>query len=204
MRIKVLLATVALGAVALTATAQVYSVNAVGFINVDAPVGLSMIANQLDNMNGNKIADLIPSPPESSAIYKFAGTFSVNTFEFGEWTRPDETLLPGEGAFFLNAGTEPFRITFVGEVPQGDLKTSLPAGLSIVSSQVPQAGKVQTDLGYPAAENDRIYRFVGGSYSIYTFEFGEWAPEPEVGVGEGFWVQKEAAVDWTRTFSVNQ
>jgi hypothetical protein len=74
-----------------------------------------------------------------------------------------------------------------------------------VSSQVPQQGKLQTDLGFPPAENDVVYTFKNpGGYTIYAFEFGEWSPsEPVIGVGEGFWVEKVAATTWTRNFSVN-
>jgi hypothetical protein len=79
--------------------AQVYSVNAVGFINVDVPAGFSIIANQLDNMNGNKIGDLIKDVPDGTTIYKFAaGTgYSINAFDFGEW---DPVPVPNVGEGF--------------------------------------------------------------------------------------------------------
>jgi hypothetical protein len=187
--------------------AQVYSVNAVGYINLEVPAGLSMIANQLDNMDGNLVADLMPADaPEGTIVYKFAGTFSINTFEFGEWSDLAMTLAPGEGAFILNPTDTPYTVTFVGEVPQGALATDLPSGLAIVSSQVPQAGHLQTDLEYPAEEGDIVYRFRregADGYTIYTFEFGEWSAAPNIEVGEGFWVQKAAAGTWSRDFSVN-
>jgi hypothetical protein len=167
-----------------------------------------MIANQLDNLHGNLVADLMPADaPEGTIVYKFAGTFSINTFEFGEWGDANMTLAPGEGAFILNPTDTAYKVTFVGEVPQGTLNTDLPAGLAIVSSQVPQAGHLSDVLGYSGDEGDIVYRFRregAEGYTIYTFEFGEWSAAPNIEVGEGFWVQKVAAGMWTRDFSVNQ
>jgi hypothetical protein len=104
-------------------------------------------------------------------------------------------------------GTAPVQLTFVGEVMQGSLSNPLPQGFALRSSQVPQAGRVATDLGYPAADGDIIYTFAGGTYSIFTYDLsgvGGWDPsEPTIAVGQGFWSRKVAAGNWTRTFSVN-
>jgi hypothetical protein len=209
MRTKTLLLTAALGAVGLTsATAQqVFSVNAVGFVNVVVPAGFSMIANPL-NAPTNTIPALFAGVPDGTTIYKFDGTsYSLNTLDLGEWGLPTQTLLPGEGAFIRNPGTAPFTVTFVGEVMQGSLSNPLPANFSIKSSQVPQAGAVATLLGFPAADGDTIYQFVSAqqAYVIHTLDLGEWSGgEPNIAVGESFFSKKVAAGNWTRTFSVNQ
>ena len=49
-------------------------------------------------------------------------------------------LLPGQGVFVKNPRPTPLTITFVGEVMQGDVNQQMVAGLSMVSSKVPQAG----------------------------------------------------------------
>jgi hypothetical protein len=209
MRTKTLLLTAALGAVGLTsATAQqVFSVNAVGFVNVVVPPNFSMIANPL-NAPTNTIPALFAGVPDGTTIYKFDGTsYTVNTLDLGEWGLPAQTLVPGEGAFIRNPGTAPFTVTFVGEVMQGSLSNPLPANFSIKSSQVPQAGTVATLLGYPAADGDTIYQFVSAqqAYVIHTLDLGEWSGgEPNIAVGESFFSKKVAAGNWTRTFSVNQ
>ena len=209
MRTKTLILTAALGvAGAASAMAQVYSVNAVGYINLTAAPGFIMMANQLDNGNGNMVADLIPAPAEGTFLWKFdsaTGLYDANAYEFGEWSKPEMVLGLGEGAFLQNTSSAAFTITLVGEVPQGTLTTEVPAGFAIVSSQVPQAGQIDTVLGYPAVEGDTVYLWSTAiqNYVIATFEFGDWSVPPVVAVGEAVFSSKAAAATWTREFSVN-
>src|SRR5213075_206777 len=75
MRTKTTLLTAALVAAgALTSMAQVYSVNIVGYINLNIPKGFSMIANQLDTTPDNTLASVLPNPPENTSCYKFTLT----------------------------------------------------------------------------------------------------------------------------------
>jgi hypothetical protein len=207
MRTKTLAITAALAAAgALTSMAQaVYSVNAVGYINLTLCPGFSIIANQLDAGAGNNtVSKLFAGVPDETVVYKFVnGAYTVNTFEFGAWERPDETLVPGEAAF-VKVKSEA-KVTFVGEVPQGNLTTPLVAGFQLVASQVPQSGQLDTVLGWPAADEDVIYFFKCDTqaYDIYTYEFGAWDKLPVPAVGQGFFAKKKAAATWTRTFSVN-
>jgi hypothetical protein len=188
----------------IAASAQVYSVNVVGYINVDVPVGFSMIANQLDS-GDNTVANLMPEVPEGTTLFKFVpatGAYAGNTFEFGEWANPAMTLEPGEGAFISTA--EAFTALLVGEVKQGALSTPLVQGFQIVASQVPQAGAVDSVLGFVPEEGDTVYRFnnATGSYASATYEFGEWFA-PSLEVGESFFLFKVgAATSWDRTFNV--
>jgi hypothetical protein len=204
MRTKLLLSAAVLGVAGIVAaSAQVYSVNVVGYINVDVPTGFSMIANQLDS-GDNTVANLLPAPPEGTTIYKFVGgAYVINAFEFGEWSIPTMTLNPGEGAFISNTSGAVFKALFVGEVKQGELTTLLSQGFQIVASQVPQSGALDTELGFPVAEGDVVYQFnnATGGYSISAYEFGEWAA-PVPAVGEAFFVNKVSAAAWTREFSV--
>lgn len=207
MRTKTLLATAAVAAAgAVTSMAQVFSVNAVGYINIDVPVGFSMIANQLVNSN-NTVVGLFPNASDGTTVYKFTGAgYDLSTYDagFGEWSNPALSLAPGEGAFIRTL--TPFKATFVGEVKTGDLSNPLPAGFSIRSSEVPQAGKLVADLKYTPADGDTIYQFANGSYTPSTWDagFAEWSSgEPTIKVGEAFFVKKNAAGAWTRTFNVN-
>lgn len=210
MRTKLILTTAAFGVASFGALAQVYSVNAVGYINVDVPArGYALVANQL-NTGGNTVPEVLPGVPEGTIVYKYSqtGGFGANSFEFGEWANPTQTLTPGEGFFLQNNSANAIKVTFVGEVPQGALSTTLANGLNLVSSKVPQAGKLVADLGFPATEGDIIYQWNSGTQAYGPangFEFGEWAGgEPQIKVAEGFFVQKNGAGTWTRNFSVNQ
>lgn len=204
MRTKALLLTAAFVAVGVvSSSAQVYSVNAVGYVNLQIPKGFSMIANPL-KASSNTVGALLASAPDGTTIYKFAnGKFSINAKDFGEFGTPAETLNPGEGAFIEAPAA--FTVTFVGEVPQGALTQSIPKGFSIQASQVPQSGQLDTVLKFPAAEGDIVYRFnnATGRYASSAFDFGAWDVAPVPAVGESFFVNKAAATDWKRDFSVN-
>lgn len=209
MRTKTLLVTAALSAVGLSSSMaqQVFSVNAVGFVNVDLPKGLALIANPLKAAS-NTIKDLFAGVADGTTVYKYDGTaFSINTLDLGEWSDPAQTLLPGEGAFVRNPGAAA-KVTFVGEVMQGSLSNPIdgPNKLSIKSSQVPQAGKIVADLGFPATDGDTVYQYnnAAGAYAIHTLDLGEWSDgEPALAVGEAVFVRKVDKSDWKRTFSVN-
>jgi len=213
MRTKTLYLTALLGAASIaTSVAQtVYSVNAVGYVNVTFKSEYTLVANPLV-AETNTVAVLFDAAPSGTTVYKYnVATTSYDSANknklTGKWNNLTMTLLPGEGAFVKNTGTADFTITFVGEVLQGTLTNTLPLGYSIASSQVPQAGLLQTDLAFPAVKGDTVYKFVSGAYVGYNVNnlTGKWSPsEPSVAVAESFFVKKKATVDWTRTFSVNQ
>jgi hypothetical protein len=196
---------------AATSFAQVYSINTVGYVNTVTKPGFNMIANPLDNKAGNKVSDLFAGVPDGTTLFKYTGGGyeNPNAYDsfFGGWGDPNQPLVPGEGVFLqLPAGADR-TLTFVGEVKQGHLVTPLPAGFAMVSSQVPQAGLLATDLKYPAADGDNIFTYANpGGYSVYNYDslFGGWSPnEPTIGVGQAFWSQKVAAAQWVRDFTVN-
>jgi hypothetical protein len=209
MRTQLILTTAAFVAGSLAASAQVYSVNAVGYINITVPAkSYALVANQL-NVGGNTLLEVLPTAPDGTVVFKYtqAGGFSANGVEFGEWGTPTQTVAPGEGFFLQNNGDAAATFTFVGEVPQGTLSTALAQGLNLVSSQVPQAGKLVEDLKFPAADGDVVYQWDSAAQKYKDpngFEFGEFGGgDPTIGVGEGFFVNKSSASTWDRTFSVN-
>lgn len=187
-------------------------VNAVGYVNLDLPAGFSLIANPLNN-GANKLSAVIPTAPEDSIIFTFSnGAFDpVAPQFFGGgigWDSPDVVIAPGKGFFIQMAA--PGKLTFVGEVPQGTLTTAVPAGFSILASQVPQAGKVTTDLGFQAAGDDTVFKFRNDlqrydDSAPQYFEGVGWDPtEPTLTVGESFFLLRTGtAGSWTRTFTVN-
>jgi hypothetical protein len=217
MRTKTLLLTAALSAAGVaTSMAQVYSVNAVGYVNVTLQPGFNLISNPLVAQN-NTIASLFaeagPKAP-GMQVYKFTGAgYKIALYDDldAAWTGDgaNETVLPGEGVFVRNPLTTPVTQTFVGEVMQGNLSNPLPAGLSIRSSQVPQAGTA-AELGLVGQPGDQIYQFTGSGYYISLFDDldNAWSPALQpLKVGEAFFFRNATATAgeaWTRNFSVNQ
>jgi hypothetical protein len=213
MRTKTLVLTAVLGvAAATTSMADVFSINAVGYVNVVLPAGFTIIANPLQGTN-NGINTIIPNPGVGSLIYKLGpgGLFDqiAENFGPGNWDVNLE-LAPGEGAFIQVPALT--TNTFVGDVVQGTTTNQIPAGFSIRSSIVPQAAPLDGvgGLDFPAVAGDLLYFFdknsqsypaVGGIYE--SFGGGNWDPStPSSIVGEAFWVEKAAPASWIRTFNI--
>lgn len=188
---------------------SVYSVNAVGYVNIPFTQNVyQMFSNPLSTTN-NTIAALFPAPPDGTLLYTWtASGYNIATFAsfLGGWDQPNITINPGQGAFLLPAAN--FTNTFVGEVLQGALSNPFPVGYSMVSSMVPQAGTLD-DLGLTAAvqDGDLVYQWTAASgYVIYTYAsfLGGWQPNvPSLGVGESVFVLSGAGGNWQRTFNIN-
>jgi hypothetical protein len=218
--------TAALSAASLTSFAQVYSVNVVGYVNQTVPAnGWAILANPLNN-GANAINDVIKLPDGSDGVTIYRYNDATDSFRssiqfitgFG-WFSPDgdiAPLAPGEAFFINNITTAPLTITFVGEVPQGQLVNPLLGGkFALKSSMVPQTARLAA-LEFPGATGDTIYQYNSATQSYkssYQFieGFGWFSPDPdtdvngpEIPVGTGFWIQKAGAtVNWSRNFTVN-
>src|SRR5690348_7525926 len=127
MRTKTLLLIAALGAAgAGTSMAQVFSVNAVGYVNKTIPPNaFAMVANPLTAAT-NTVNALFAGVPNGFQVYIYTPGkgYDVATFDdlAGAFT-PDSAanavINPGSGVFVHNPSASPVTITFVGEVPQG-------------------------------------------------------------------------------------
>jgi len=235
MRTKTLLLTSALTALssaALMAQTNVYSLNAVGYINVTVLPGFNMIACQLQTTN-NTLGSLISDASgyiDKCVAYKFNGSsYTVDTANSATSSFANNwgaggvmTMNPGEAIWFKNIFSTNLTFTFVGTVPQGTLSTTVagPNTFNMVSSQVPQGGDVVTNLGLTNFNNlDTFYVFnpTNQAYTTYSVNFATGQSgynqdfvgtvgDPIVNVGQGFWYKTGTggAVTWSRTFSVNQ
>jgi len=218
MRTKtLLLIAAACAAGAVSSMAQVYSVNAVGYVNKTVAAGqFALISNPL-NAATNTVNALFTPVPDGFQVYIYVPGkgYAVGTYDsLSEGFIPDAVgnaqVTPGMGVFVKNPPGAATTVTFVGEVPQGTLTTQLVAGLQIVSSQVPQAGNAKS-LGLQGADGDQIYIWDTSSqkYQSSTFDAldNDWSPKLEtlkqLDVGDAFFLKKVAAGTWTRTFSVN-
>jgi hypothetical protein len=212
MRTKALLLTAALSAagVATSMAQAVYSVNAVGYVNTVLHPGFNLISNPL-TATDNTIATLFKSTPINTAVYKYNGTqFNISTYDPDDLVfepNGDATVVPGEGVFVKIPGTADVTVTFVGEVPQGDVSNPAVKGLSIKSSKVPQAGTA-AELGLVGVANDVLYQYntTTHSYDISTFDPDDlvWAPAlKSLKVGEAFFYKSANGTTWPRTFDVN-
>jgi hypothetical protein len=218
MRTKALLLAAAFAAAGVaTSMAQVYSVNAVGYVNVTLKPGYNLVSNPLNAAN-NTIGELFKNMQGGviggTTIYKYVN----NNFTPAVWDDLDnkytgdaeaaQVVLPGEGVFVFIPGGADKVLTFVGEVVQGATSTPLPQGYSIKASVVPQAGKPDA-FGIPGSAGDTLYRYntTTKNYDPYVYDDldSKFVPDlPIINVGEAFfYLRIGPATNWTRTFSVN-
>jgi hypothetical protein len=234
MRTKTLLLTAALTAAGVASSmAQVYSVNAVGYVNITVKQGANLIANPL-NTGGNTLAEVLPTVPEdTSAVFWNPGAPGLGAnnpssaqYIGGTWlfSGAPSTVEPGKGFYLILPPGPDAQVTFVGEVPQGTpvpgapsiVGSSSPSGkYNLIASQVPQQGRVSADLAYPALEDDSIVRFNPATQNFFseTWQYigGAWnssvsgPSEPVINIAEGFFLLRAdaATTSWTRNFSVN-
>jgi hypothetical protein len=216
MRTKTLLLTAAVGMVGVaTSLAQVYSVNAVGYVNITIPTGgaFALIANPLNGTN-NDWNTVLPLPddavgtvayrwlPEAGAAgglsdaITYLGTAAGWFDSLGGSPAP---LNPGEAIYIQalsGSGSPSLAITFVGDVPQGTLATPLggsgkytPKGSVVPQSAPAGAPGVAGTLELPCEVGDLIYLF-GPNPTKPTPGFSE----AYTYIGEGQWFEPDGSV----------
>lgn len=235
MRTKTLLLTAAIVAAgAAGSIAQsVYSVNAVGYVNVTLLPGFNLISNPLNGTNNN-INSIIPSAPNNSIIsrwsvanqgfrpsdtyFEIAPGDPANGWYDAGFTLSSTVINPGEGFFIQNPGANS-TITFVGEVPQGSLSNPIGANFGFYSSIVPQSADLLS-IGFPGVNNltyttwNPAAQGYGSTLTYFEiapgdpangFYDGGFTKTPAVpSVAQGFLVfNPSAPVSWNRTFTVN-
>jgi len=156
-----------LGSASLMAqSTNVYSINAVGYINVTLYPGYNLITCPLIASPDNTINTLLNNTNGQyqigtghsalhSIIFQYingvgyvAGDTANSTFGPGGWqSGGTNTILPGQAVWFLNPGTvgsgTNMTATFVGQVPQNGspvMTNTLYPGYNLVGSVVPTSG----------------------------------------------------------------
>ena len=234
MRTKSIILSAIVGALSsVSLMAQVYSLNAVGYINVTLPPGFSMIANQLTTTNNN-LSPLLDSQFLSGnfdgvAFFKYGSghytTLHVDSVSvltpyipWDESAATNTTLNPGEAVFVNNPYSTNLTLTFVGTVPTGSqwATNDFVAGFNMASSIVPQSGRLDVDLSLSEVDGDVVWiynpaihnyeQFSGDSVSLTGQPWdvvNSTNLNPTVTVGQGFFYQAQAPTTWVRNFSVN-
>ena len=196
--------------------AQVVTPTAVGYVNVSLPRNQSVaIACQLVYGTGsgggaaNRVELLFPASrtPDGFEIRKLGadGVWETNMLSGGSWTDPDMTLMPGEGAVALSPLFH--TVAFVGSIQEGILRQYVPAGESLVSSMIPQSGKVSTELGLPLVDGVQLstLRPDGTWVEQGRISGGAWVGglEPFVDVGQSVRISTTHSFVWERSFFID-
>ena len=138
------------------------------------------------------------------------------------------SINPGQSIFYAPTATE--TNTFVGMVLQGTL-TNKNNGYAasgyfgagnyyLTSSQIPLAGGLDSVLGYVPGVGDVIYTYSSGGYDTWTYKnyavgtrqnptnYLGWSDgavyaEPQISVGQGFWLNPAGGTTWVEVFTNN-
>jgi len=174
----------ALGSVSVMAQANVYSLNAVGYINITCYPGFNLIScpliaspdNTINSVLNNGDGHLtgttlyffspITGPTSDSAENTSGKPSTSNT---NGWVQNGTNVLaPGVACWFQNGSTTNRVITFVGTVPTGPVTNTLYTGFNLVSSIVPASGDIITNslmnltnynLGAAGKGGDQVFTF---------------------------------------------
>lgn len=193
MRTKALLGLAALAVSAATCVAQsnVYSLNIVGYVNVDITNGYNLITVPLKPTDGNMDINntiMMPANTDSSTLFKWTGAgYSANTPQWiedspgvGQWMGDAPMTVNVGEAVFINA-TAAGKITFVGEVMTGAIQNTLAPGYNTVGNKVP------VEAAWPGKDNGND----GDNFQIWkpatqSF-FGDWTYIAKVGTDPYGW-----------------
>src|SRR5439155_21522737 len=115
MRTKTLLLAAVLSVAGVASSmAQVYSVNAVGYVNVSLTAGLNLICNPLKVTAGNDLNHVLPGVVDGTTVFTYdTAGFHNSSYSslLGGWL-PNLDVAPGHG-FFISIQTAQ-TVTFVG------------------------------------------------------------------------------------------
>jgi len=192
-----------LGSVSVMAQTNVYSINAVGYINITLYPGFNIISCPLiaspDNTE-NTLLNTSAGTYAGDSLYYFnatSGTYTIVSARATAWNDGGTNQLnPGVGVWFNNVATTNVTVTFVGTVPTGPYTNNILPGFNLVGSVVPMSGDLLTNslsLMTNVAAGDAAYVFnpaTQGFAISSSRSAGHWNANPGdpimAYVGEGF------------------
>jgi hypothetical protein len=170
------------------ARAQVYSVNAVGYINSTFRAGDQLFGNQLANEDNNTLNVLfapaaVPNGTTISLWNSQSGSYlPPSVFDLGSGWSINYSLEPGVGA--LMHAPSPFNDIFVGEVVGYDViaEAAIPPtppgdGTFLLACRVPfTSASFEQTIGRAPREGDSVTRLdnLTGTYFSTSFHGGDW------------------------------
>lgn len=193
-----------------------FSANAVGFLKIELPPGLSLVSTPFVGEAGAipTIGDVFgTNVPNLSIVHIFRPPSTYETFRFigGEWYKGatggqhTNRLERGSGVWFMNPASTNVSLSVLGEVPGGaEFEAEIvdvPVGLSIVSFSFPIPTPV-SESGLTPVHMDEIHAFdpVTG-YVTYRFIVDQWYQgatpvdfvfEP----GKAYWYYSQSTKEW--------
>ena len=226
MRTKILLASAAaLAAGVFASNAQVYSANIVGYVNVPLTGGYNLVANPLDDNNGDQLTNLLTTLPNKAQVVTWNGTGfnTAITYNSSSGWGSNIQLPPGVGFFIKNgiASSPVLTNTFVGQVGVGGYAVgqantnngtasggSLAAGYALAGSYFPYSGDATVDttniaLTQVLATKSQLisWNTAGQTYNSADVKGASgWGSSFTINPGQGFFIKAQTAgSNWVQT-----
>jgi len=226
MRTKTVLLSALLGALgSVSVHAQnVYSLNAVGYINVTLYPGFNIVSCPLVASPDNTINTLLPNTNGQYRHWQVWTWTPTNSNPYSEdvgvasqWGNGGaETINPGQAIWLFNPSNTVTTATFVGMVPTSNSSTLFAGSFNLVGSAIPASGDIVTNSLMTfsnGVKHDQVWTFTTTNANPY-FEYvatgnslaTNWpAGDPVLPtVGGGFWYLNNQATNnfWAQTYSV--
>jgi hypothetical protein len=229
MRTKTMLLSALLGAVGcVSAMAQtnVYSANAVGYVNVTLYPGFNLVSDPLIAKPNNAISNLLVNTNGQWKGWNVISYNPLNGIPYSQdsgikaaWANGGtNTINPGQAVWIQNPSNSTLSITFVGTVPTSVTTPLYHNSFNLIGSAIPASGDFVTNslmIFSNATKNDNVITYnptLGIPYTQYS-ALGKgittnWASgNPQIPwVGAGFWYQNTAGTNnqWVQNYSVSQ
>lgn len=188
---------------AISATNEVTSVNAVGYIKIDVGANkLGIVGTQFLDMTTNNptVKDVLGTNaiPSGTKVYIFNGTaYNTETYSFGAWS-PGTNVISKNTGFWIKSSVAT-NFTLKGEVPTTDTLVLMRSGLNLVTYPFPVGSYLTNSvIGKGAISGDKVYYYntATANYVTYTFSFGSWSPSTLfLNPGDGFWYKSAASTN---------
>lgn len=182
-------------------TNQVLSKNAVGYVRVDLPKGLSLVQNVFNPIGAPiAISNTFSTLPNNSKVHIWnGGTYSTyNKAAIGAWGSNGSNQLARGTGFWVEipqtAASNSYSVFLMGEVPDNtNTVVSLTAGLNMKGYPYPVSEKwTNTALAKASPNNTKLHIWNGSGYATYNrAAIGGWNSSSNVVLnpGQGFWVE---------------
>lgn len=200
-------ATLAAGVLASSAQSNVYSLNIVGYVNTVLKGGgaFTLVANPLDDGNGNQLTNLVAALPNKSTVQVWNGTgYTPASKALGNWST-NFSIPPGTGFFVKNANATDITNTFVGNVVASPATNSFSAGVyALVGSPLPIGGSLNDtnfNLGQtlPNKSTIQIWDNSGaGAFVPSSKALNAWSANLTINVGQGAFVKSASTTNWVQ------
>jgi hypothetical protein len=215
----------ALGSIAVNAQ-NVYSLNAVGYINVTVYPGYNIVSCPLLATPDNTLNTLLPNTNgqyKKWQVYTYTPTnanpYAADSGVASSWLGGGlETINPGQAIWLFNPSNTVSTVTFVGTVPTGPMTNILySSSFNLIGSVVPASGDIITNsimLFSNAVKKDQVYTYTptnASPYTGYSATGNNLSTNWPLGdpilpvVGGGFWYFNAQLTNnyWVENYSVN-